>query len=124
MAAIAVMRLQLLFGALFFISSFQGYAENESVVIDIYQTGHGDKSTSVRRSPMRIPIDVYYDEDIHRIAVIGDESIDAEVYLLDAEGIIVFHSASLNTNYTFSTPGTYTIQIQGDGWYAEGEIEV
>ena len=33
-------------------------------------------------------------------------------------------ASSLNTEFSILTPDIYIIQIQGDGWYAEGEIKV
>lgn len=30
----------------------------------------------------------------------------------------------MNTEFSILTPDIYIIQIQGDGWYAEGEIKV
>ena len=73
---------------------------------------------------MRLPIEVVYDSDTHKIEVIGDESMDAEVFLYDANGSLENYSSLLNTEFTVLTPGIYNIQIQGDGWYAEGEIEI
>lgn len=48
-----------LFGVLIFIGSFQSYAERSEIYMDFYKSGHANKSTTVHRSPMRIPIDVY-----------------------------------------------------------------
>ena len=38
--------------------------------------------------------------------------------------VFINYSSSLNAVFTVLTSGTYIIEIQGDGWYAEGEIEV
>ena len=38
--------------------------------------------------------------------------------------ITVRAASSLNTEFSILTPDIYIIQIQGDGWYAEGEIKV
>ena len=99
-------------------------ADQQDIPLEYNQKSNPNKNGTVNRAPMHLPIDVFYDSDTHTIIVIGSDSLNAEVYVHDSTGTRVFHSASLNTNYTFSTPGTYTIQIQGDGWYAEGEIEV
>ena len=76
------------------------------------------------RAPMRLPIEVVYDSDTHKIEVIGDESMEAEVFLYNANGSLENYSSLLNTEFTVLTPGIYIIQIEGEGWYAEGEIEI
>lgn len=100
------------------------FAEQSDIFLEFHRKSDIGKDTEINRSKFFVPIDVLYDSDTHTIIVIGSESLNAEVYVHDSTGTQVFYSASLNTNYTFSTPGTYTIQIQGDGWYAKGEIEV
>lgn len=73
---------------------------------------------------MRLPIEVVYDSDTHKIEVIGGESMDAEVFLYNSNGVLENSSSSLNSEFTVLAPGTYIIRIQADAWYAEGEIEV
>ena len=73
---------------------------------------------------MRLPIEVVYYSDTHEIEVIGDESIEAEVFLYNANGTLEDYSATLNTDFSVFTFGTYTILIQGDGWYAKGDVEM
>ena len=100
------------------------FAEQWGVFMEIHKKSIPEKNMSVNRSPMRLPIEVVYDSDTHKIKVIGDESMDAEVFLYNANGYLENYSSSLNTEFTILAPGIYIIQIQGDGWYAEGEIEV
>lgn len=96
-------------------------AERRDVLMEIHHKNQIEKK--VNRAPMLINIDVVYDSDTHTIEVVVDESIEAEVYL-NANGILENYSSTLNTVFTVSTSGLYVIIIQGDGWYAEGEIEV
>lgn len=100
------------------------FAEKRGVLMEIHYRSVPGKNMSVNRAPMRLPIEVVYDSDTHKIEVIGDESMEAEVFLYDANESLKNYSSSLNTEFTVLTPGIYIIQIQGDGWYAEGEIEV
>lgn len=100
------------------------FAEQQGVFMRFYRRINPEKNMSVNRAPMRLPIEVVYDSDTHKIKVIGDESMDAEVFLYNANGSLENSSLSLNTEFTVLTPGIYIIQIQSDGWYAEGEIEV
>lgn len=69
-----------LLGVLIFIGSFQVYAEKSPVILDHYLTGHVDRSKSIRRSPMQIPIDVYYDEELRQIEICSYEDIIRQKY--------------------------------------------
>lgn len=100
------------------------FAEQRGVLMQFHRKSNPSTNTSVNRAPTRLPIEVVYDSDTHKIEVTGDESMDAEVFLYNANGSLENSSLSLNTEFTVLTPGTYIIQIQGNGWYAEGEIEV
>lgn len=100
------------------------FAEQRGVFMNFYRRSNPEKNMSVNRAPMRLPIEVVYDSDTHKIEVTGEEPLEAEVFLYNANGTLEDYSSTLNTDFTILTPGTYTIQIQADGWYAEGEIEV
>ena len=50
-------KLHLLFGVLIFIGCLQAHTEKSRVAMEKWQTGNVDGSTTVRRSPMRIPIE-------------------------------------------------------------------
>ncbi len=100
------------------------FADQESVIMKYNSQHYPSQKEQVNRTPMHLPIEVVYDSDTHKIEVSGDESLEAEVFLYDENGIIVDYSSSLNSDFTVLTSGIYIIQIQGDGWYAEGEIEI
>lgn len=100
------------------------FAEQRGVLMEIHYSSIPGKNMSVNRAPMRMPIEVIYDTDTHKIEVIGSESLEAEVFLYNANGTLEGYSSTLNTEFTVLIPGTYIIQIQGDGWYAEGEVKM
>ena len=100
------------------------FAEQQGVFMQFHRKINPENSRDVNRAPMRLPIDVVYDSDMHKIEVTGEESIEAEVFLYNTNGSLENYSSSLNTDFTVLNSGIYTIQIQGNGWYAEGEIEV
>ena len=114
----------IILAGLLFLMSNTAFAEQCGVLMDFHSKSIPEKNMEVNRSPMRLPIEVTYDSDTHKIEVIGSESIDAEVYLYDVNGTLENYSSILNTDFTVLTSGSYIIQIQGDGWYAEGKIEV
>lgn len=99
-------------------------AKQQEVFMDFYRKSNPGKNVAVHRTPMCLPIQVFYDPDTHNIEVIGNESLEAEVFLYNANGILENYSSSLNTDFTILTPGTYIVQIQNGGWYAEGKIEI
>ena len=113
-----------LLGVFIIISCFQVHAEKSRVIIESYQTGHVDKSTAVRRSSMRIPIDIYYDEELRQIDIFSDEDINVQIYLYNEKGNIIAYSPTINT--TLDVPDGYNglifIRIEGDNWVAIGKI--
>lgn len=113
-----------LLGVLIFIGCFQVHAEKSRVVIEIYQTGHVDRSTAVRRSLMRIPVDVYYDEELRQIEISGDEDMNVQIYLCDENGNTLTYSPPINTILDIPNgySGLISIRIEGDNWVAIGRI--
>ena len=100
------------------------FAKQQGVFMQFHRRLNPENTRDVNRAPMRLPIEVVYDSDTHKIEVIGDESMEAEVFMYNANGDLENYSSSLNSKFTVLTPGIYIIQIEGEGWYAEGEIEV
>lgn len=100
------------------------FAEQRGVFMEFHRKINPGKNMQVNRAPMRLPIEVVYDTDSHKIQVIGDEFTEAEVFLYNADGTLESRSSKLNTDFTGLTYGTYSILIQGKEWYAEGIIEM
>jgi len=100
------------------------FAEQRGVFMEFHRKINPENCREVNRVPMRLTIDVIYDSDTHKIKVIGDGTIEAEVFFYDANGVLDGYSSTLNTDFATQSVGKYTIRIQGDAWYAEGEIEV
>jgi len=100
------------------------FAEQRGVFMEFHRKINPGKNMQVNRTPMRLPIEVVYDTDSHKIQVIGDELTDAEVFLYNADGTLESSSSKLNTDFTGLTSGTYSILIQAREWYAKGEIEI
>lgn len=100
------------------------FAEQRGVFMQFHRRINPEDTRDVNRAPMRLPIEVVYDSDTHKIEVTGEETMDANVFLYNTNGSLENYSSSLNTEFAVLTPGIYIILIQGEGWYAEGEIEV
>mgnify|MGYP000662481451 CR=1 len=102
--------------------SISAFADKEEVAITKHEK-KPDNTVKRERAPMRIPLRVVYDTDTHIMEVTGPETIVAEVFIYDAAGTIVSYSPVLNSTLNIpDDPGTYTILIQSDSWYADGEI--
>lgn len=104
--------------------SITAAAEECRVSMEFHRENAQQITGRINRAPMRIPIDVMYDSDMHTIEIVGNDVIEAQVYLYTSTGDIVDYSASVNTVFYIPTPGIYVILIQGDSWYAEGEVEM
>lgn len=115
-----------LLGVLITIGCLQANAEKCGVYMDFYKYGHEGKNTTVHRSPMRIPIDVYYDEELRQIEVCGDEDMDVQIYLCDENGNTITNSSTINAILDFPDgySGLLFIRIEGEGWIATGIITV
>lgn len=103
--------------------AFPSMAEKTTTTLRFHRHGNHQLSQEVNRAPARIPaIEVYYDSETQTIEVVGDEYVEAEVFLYDEEGNVVDYSSTLNAIFSVSAPGSYRILIQSANWYAEGEI--
>lgn len=99
------------------------FAEQHDIFLEFHRKINPENTHDVNRTPMRLPIEVIYDSEKHIIEVVGNESLEAEVFLYNTNGTLECYSSILNTEIPIMASGTYIIQIHGDGWYAIGEIE-
>lgn len=101
--------------------SISAFADKEEIIITKHEKN--PNPSKEERAPMRIPLRVVYDTDTHIMEVTGPETMAAEVFVYNAEGTIVSYSPVLNSTLNIpDDPGTYTIFIQSDSWYADGEM--
>lgn len=119
-------KLLTLLGVLISIGCFQAYAERSKAIIEWYQTGHVDRSTTVRRSPTRIPIDVYYDEELRQIEISSDMDMDAQIFVCDENGNTLDYSPCINVvlNIPYNYSGFIILRIESEEWIATGKIIV
>lgn len=111
---------------LFLSFGISAYAEQQVISIVIFQKGNDQSNTQPNRKPMHLPIEAFYDSDNNIVEVISDGSIEAEVFLYDANRNIIGYSSHLDT--TFGLPigyrGILILEINGENWYATAEIPV
>lgn len=104
----------------------QAFAAKYGVGMEYHQLGYGNNSTKVRRSPLRLPIDVFYNNDTHQIEVTSDDEVSAQVFLCDENGNTLDYSPSINA--VLDVPSNYNgpiiIRIEGDDWIAIGKIAI
>jgi hypothetical protein len=116
----------LLIGVIFSICT-QTFASKSAIYMDFYKSGHADKSTTVRRSPMNLPFFyVEYDNETHQVEVTGDEEVMAQIFLSDENGNIIDYSSSINVvlNVPSNQSGIIIIRIESEDWIATGKITV
>ena len=113
-----------LFGVLIFIGCIQAHAEKRRVTMEHWQTSNVDGSTTVRRSLMRIPIDVYYDDDFRQIEIYGEEDMDVQIYLRDENGNTITYSSTINTilDVPDGYSGLLSIWIESENWIFTGKL--
>lgn len=106
--------------------SIQAFASKSAIYMDLAKRGRSDKCTTVRRSPMQCPIDVFYDNETHQIEIMGDDEVSAQVFLCDENGNTLDYSPSINV--VLDVPSNYNglliIRIEGEDWIAIGKIAI
>ena len=90
-------KLHLLVGLFLFIGCLQVHAEKSRVAMEKWQTGNVVGSTTVCRSPMRISIDVYYDDELRQIEISSDVGVEVQLFLYDINGNTLDYSHCINT---------------------------
>lgn len=100
------------------------HAARRAVFLSFSNNGLSGKKGNANRAPMHPPVNVVYDSDANVIEVKGSESLGAEIYIYDKAGIVEDYSAYLNATFYILKPGTHVILIKGEGWEAEGMIEL
>lgn len=97
-----------------------------TVPMQLKKRGHPDNSAVVHRSPMAVPVDVFYNPDLLQISIEGEETLDMETYVYDSEGVCIGYSSSANSTIDLpeSAVGIISIVVESEGWYATGEISL
>ena len=92
----------------------------------IQRRGASTPNTTVCRTPMRLPLEVVYDDESRQVEVTGDEETIAQIYLCDESGNTLDYSSSVNTvlNVPDGCSGLIILRIEGEDWIAVGEIEI
>lgn len=76
------------------------------------------------RSPAQNLVEAFYDSDSHSVIITGDPTIEAEVFLYDANGQLEDYSPVINSSLKVSCTGSHTIVVLAKYWYAVGKISV
>lgn len=84
------MKKLIIMAGLLLVMAHAAFAEQWGVFMEIHKKSIPEKNMSVNRSPMRLPIEVVYDSDTHKIKVMEDVAIiDSVISLKDAPLIYV-----------------------------------
>lgn len=97
--------------------------ETTGVFMDFYLRGDEESETMINRSLVQIPtLEVVYDSETKTIRITSPESQTANVYIYNSNGTVVGYANSLNTTIQLLSAGSYTIYMEGSGWYGIGYI--
>lgn len=75
------------------------------------------------RSPMRVNVEACYDAQDQILTILYDGEADGEVNLY-YEGSLVDISSEINTCFSLTSNGEYTIEIVTENWVAEGNLTI
>lgn len=105
--------------------ALSAWAENTTdVFMEYHKISNEESNTKVNRSLVQIPTsEVVYDSETKTIRITSPESHAANVYVYDSNGAIVGYANSLNTTIQLPSVGSYTIYLEGEGWYGIGYIK-
>ena len=80
-----------------FATAISSFAKDEKIPVVFNKDEQTSSKNTWNRAPMRIFVEVYYDSDAGILEVVGDETIEAEVFLYNASGVMENYSSSLLT---------------------------
>ena len=99
------------------------FSEQIAIPMRTHQSGSADLNIKEVRTPINLPISVYYDSDTNILEVwCTDDNIQAEVYIYDESGAVEAYSPYMNVALTLTSSGSHSVLIVGDGWEAESEF--
>lgn len=72
---------------------------------------------------MHIDIQAWYDAEAQNIVISynGEQAGEVHLYL---NGVMAGYSSEINTVFSVSESGLYSIEILGEDWIAIGEIQI
>ena len=90
------MKKVIIFAGLLLAMSHTAFAEQCGVFMEFHRKVNPEHTRDVNRAPLRLPIDVVYDSDTHKIEVVGNEEMEVQIFLCDENGnYIDFDEAEL-----------------------------
>lgn len=97
--------------------------ERTKAHINVHKSGTNADNMERERTPINLPIAVYYDSDTNLVEVWCDnDNIQAEVFIYDEAASLVMYSPYMNVTLQLPSTTNGSILIKGDGWEAEGEF--
>ncbi|MDE5848907.1 MAG: hypothetical protein K2H38_02080 [Muribaculaceae bacterium] len=101
-------------------SAFSG---KRAIPLRTHQNGNHKENTEWIRTPINLPIAVFYDSDTNILEVwCDDDNIQAEVYVYDESGDVEAYSPYMNVTLTLTSSGSHSILLIGEGWEGEAVI--
>ena len=106
--------------------AIQASAAKEDIYMTIYRKGNERIDKTIHRSPMLLPVDVFYNTETHQIEVTSGDEVSAQVFLCDKNGNTLDYSPCINA--VLDVPSNYNgiiiIRIDSENWIATGKIAI
>lgn len=108
------------------LSISQAFAYRRSIHLSISRGDGTSVPTTPHRTPVYLPIEVFYDDEANQVEVIGEYNRPLQIYTVDENLDIIGYSTTLNT--IFDMPmgyhGLIVVRIVCDNWVATGKTEI
>lgn len=120
------MKKVIIFAGLLLAMSHTAFAEQCGVFMEFHRKVNPEHTRDVNRAPLRLPIDVVYDSDTHKIEVVGNEEMEVQIFLCDENGNTLDYSSYINAelNIPYNYSGLIILRIECEKWIAIGKITV
>lgn len=106
-----------------FVMATSAFSEKKALPMQIHKTGQHSQNMERIRTPIYLPIVVFYDSDTTVLEVWCDnDNVQAEVFVYDETGAQEAYSPYMNVAIQLTSGGSHSILIQGEDWYAEGSF--
>ena len=120
------MKKAIIFAGLLLVIAHTAFAEQRGVFMEFHRKINPEHARDVNRAPMRLPIEVVYDSETHKIEVVGNEEMEVQIFLCDGNGNALDYSPCVNAvlNIPYNYSGLIILRIESGEWIATGNISV
>lgn len=97
-----------------------------SKVTTTFQRKENNKKEDISRSPFRMPVNIFFDDETNRLDIVAEPGVNATVEITDETGRLIASSPTLSCSYSFPADytGIVTIQLLANDWTGTAELYI